>query len=176
MRTLFNQTLPLRGLRGLHSSQSQFKLVTSGSSQQAKNFMFEKDYHTNIVHTRQYPILQDKHMCDSSSREYSSKHDLLEYTRAIHRHIHLYVNSLRKNSKAVRHPHRAYVHENGDKCQSCSKPFSVGHTSMGILIPAQRASPIHESHLRTKLLLICAGATDKSHGVHVTRNILHLEH
>ena len=43
---------------------------------------------------------------------------------------------------------------------------------MDTLIPMQRASPTHVSHLRTKLLLKYAGVTDKSYGVHVTRNTL----
>ena len=148
MRTLFNQALQLRGRRVLHSSQNTVikqsrpyhdrRVFTACQTWTYMRTMFI------LVNT---PFMQDKHTCDSSLRGHSSKHDILEYTCAIHRH-----NTL----KSYKTPgfYRACIHENGEKCQSCSKPSSVGHTFMGTLIPVQFGSPTHVSHLGSKLLLI----------------------
>ena len=85
MRTLFNQTFPLRERRGLHGSQNT---VNSRFLPRSQGFPSSQnlDFHANIVHTRRSPFLLDKHTYDFSLRGYSSKHDLVEKTHTVHRH------------------------------------------------------------------------------------------
>ena len=66
VRTLFNQTLLLRGRQGLHSNQNTvFKPSRPLRRSQGVHCSQTLDFQANIVHTRQYPFLQENNWCDS---------------------------------------------------------------------------------------------------------------
>ena len=110
VRTLFNQTLLLWGRRGLHSSQNtvfkqsrryrDLRVSTAGQTWTFMGTLFILD---NI------PFLQDKHTCESSLREPSSKNDIFKYTCAIYRHDTLKSNKTPEASSAMRALQRALV-------------------------------------------------------------------
>ena len=89
MKQTFQRTFQSERMRGNQWPDSPIA-ETSGSSQQPKTQCLNLDFNTNIVHTPQYPFLQDKHTCDSSL-----KATLVQYIAIIHFHV----NFIRKNSK-----------------------------------------------------------------------------
>ena len=122
MRTLFNQTLPLRERWGLHGSQNtlfkQSRLLQRPQDLQSSQNL---DFHANIIHTRRYPFFA----IYAYARGKFEGIQLVEYTQSIAM-VLLYMNCVRKHLRAGRRKvftKRVYLKmaTNGQSC---------GHSSM----------------------------------------------